>query len=59
MSTRVIIESKSLIKIFLVICIIWVLYCLTCINNNLSRLSSEAETINRQLSQINNSIMNN
>jgi hypothetical protein len=52
------IESKKLTKIFLVICIVWALYCLTNIKNNLNKLSSETETINRQLSLIDFAIRN-
>ena len=52
-------EKKGLnkgTKIFLAVCIIWALYCLTGIKNNLSDLKSEAELINRQLTQIDRSI---
>ena len=58
MSTRVIIEPKTLKKVFIVICIIWALFCLTNISNNLKHLHSDLETMTRQLSSIDFAIRN-
>ena len=49
-------DSKKATKIFLAICIIWALYCLTGIGKNLKELTSEVKTINAYLNQIDRSI---